>query len=92
MTIRATASVIDAAHQLLAEFRARGTTPALWLIDAFTLEEIKDAATAGGAYLFPSTSPHATFMGLPFKSGSDDYAGLELLSREAAVAGRHMLP
>lgn len=84
-----TASPIDAAHQLLAEFRERGSTPALWLIDAFTLEQIK--GVAGGAYVRPSMVHRQTLLGLPFLSG-EGYDGLELLNLEAAIAGGHIAP
>lgn len=82
-----TASVIDAARQLLAEFHERGSTPALWLFDPFTLEEIKAAAVGGHVQLMER--PRTTFMGLPYKS-SPRFSGLELLNHEAAVAAGHI--
>lgn len=89
--MQSTNSPIEAAQQLLGEFAAIGATPTLWLIDTFALEQIKEAAGASGGYLYPSTAPHATFMGLPYKSG-DSYTGLELLTRDAAVAAGHITP
>lgn len=85
--IQGTNSVIDAARQLLAEFRDQGATPALWLIDPFALEEIKSEA---GDHLQPAAPPHATFMGLPYES-SPRYPGLELLTRDAALEAGHIL-